>query len=106
MAWAVIPSVGHALIAGTNPRSEPPSGDVSAHSGNDRYREDRRDDSLLLPGPRFCPESALGHDAHAQPTDRAAELIKRAGIGALRGTVPAALHDHREPTDALVLNHT
>jgi hypothetical protein len=24
----------------------------------------------------------------------------------LRGTVPAALHDHREPTDALVLNHT
>jgi hypothetical protein len=61
LGWRLLPSVGHALAAGMNPRPEPPLVGVSAHSDNDRCRENRHDDSLFLPGPRFCPESALGH---------------------------------------------
>ena len=48
--------------SGTDPRPEPPLAGVSAQSGNDRCRIMRlsfRDPPL--PGPRFCPESALRH---------------------------------------------
>jgi hypothetical protein len=60
--WAASPSVGHALVSGIDPRPEPPLAGVSAHSGNDRCRIMRLSfRNPPLPGPRFCPESALRH---------------------------------------------
>lgn len=62
-SWQLLPSVGHALVAGMSQRPVTPSIGVSAHSGDDRCRAKPLRNCLASAGPALL--SGVGREARS-----------------------------------------